>query len=233
MTTGIIASTQLELNMILSKITLLQMLTVHNKNFYKGFFNNYAPIVACLSGIGKVNASHGITLMMERFKPDIIYVIGVGGAYPASKLQIGDIAIATKEIYGDEGLSLRNSFHTMDELGLPLLKTNGSSYFNEFPMYIPDYLLEFENKGVFITVSSCTGSLDKATEIEQRFNAICENMEGAAIAHICTLYKIPVVEIRGISNIIEERKAEPLNIKDLKTASDKVQSFFLSCWRFF
>lgn len=230
MLTGIIASTHLELDLILSKTTELQMLSIHNKNFYKGVIF-FKPTIACLSGIGKVNASHAVTLMIERFNLDIIYVIGVGGAYPSSGLNIGDIAIASKEIYGDEGLSLTKSFLTMDELNLPLLRIDNSFYFNEFPMFIPDYLDELENKGIFITVSSCTGSLNKALEIENKFHAICENMEGAAIAHICAIHKIPVIEIRGISNIIGDRRAEPLNKKDLIEASENVQNFFLSIWK--
>jgi len=37
-------------------------------------------------------------------------------------------------------------------------------------------------------------------------------MEGAAVAHICSMYGIPVIEIRGISNIIEDRDMKKWNI---------------------
>jgi len=30
-------------------------------------------------------------------------------------------------------------------------------------------------------------------------------MEGAAAAHICALYKVPFMEIRGISNLVTDR----------------------------
>jgi futalosine hydrolase len=30
-------------------------------------------------------------------------------------------------------------------------------------------------------------------------------MEGAAAAHICALYKVPFLEIRGISNLVTDR----------------------------
>ena len=30
-------------------------------------------------------------------------------------------------------------------------------------------------------------------------------MEGAAVAHVCAMYKIPVIEMRGVSNIVEDR----------------------------
>ncbi len=223
---GLIASTEIEISDIFRKLNIYGRITSKNKTFYRLIIDRDISILACICGIGKVNAAYWTTLLLERFSPDIIYVIGVGGAYPSSGLNIGDIVIAEKEIYGDEGLALKNSFHTMEEIGLPLIRTDKSSYFNEFKMYIPDYLQGFKNKGNFITISSCTGSLEKALEIEQKFGAICENMEGAAVSHICTLYGMPIVEMRGISNIIKDRNAEPLDKKDIIWASNNVQKFF-------
>ncbi len=49
-------------------------------------------------------------------------------------------------------------------------------------------------------------------------------MEGAAIAHICAMYKIPMVEVRGISNIVGVRNKKKWN---LKLASEKAQSVIL------
>jgi len=131
---------------------------------------------------------------------------------------IGDIVIAEKEIYGDEGLSSKDGFRTLNEI---------LDVQNEFIMYIPEQLIEQKNKGTFVTVSTCTGTLEKGKEIEKRFNAICENMEGAAIAHICAFSGIPAAEIRGISNIIEDRTAAPLNKADIIKAAENAQRFLL------
>ena len=227
MLTGMIVSTEMEINLIVSALKNCIRSEIHYKTFYRGVLPLNLSIVICIGGIGKVNAAHGTTLLLERFAPDMIYVIGVGGAYPSSGLNLGDITLAEKEIYGDEGLALKNGFCTLDEIGLPLLKSEDSQYFNEFEMFIPEKLKEFKNKGRFTTVSSCTGSLEKAYELERRFGAICENMEGAAVAHICSLLGTPLIEIRGVSNIIEDRKAEPLNKQDIIRASENVQRFFL------
>jgi len=114
----------------------------------------------------------------------------------------------------------------MEYIGLPLLK-NGMEYYNTFPMDME--LVQLAKKaskdagfnvrsGNFITVSQCSGTLGSGELLRERFNGICENMEGAAVAHICALYKIPVVEIRGISNIIEKRDLRKWNIR--KAASN-------------
>ena len=34
----------------------------------------------------------------------------------------------------------------------------------------------------------------------RRFHPLCETMEGAALCHTCSVFSVPFVEIRGISN---------------------------------
>lgn len=234
----IIAATKIEVDLIIDQLSRKRELAIQGKSFYTGFIENGLRAVISLCGVGKTNAAHGATLLIDRFKPDIVYNIGVAGSYPSSGLKIGDITIAEKEIYGDEGLitedrkQKKTCFFTMDKLGLPLAVINGINYYNEYPMLIPEGFKVQSSKfkiktGNFITVSSCTSTLKRAREMQESFGAICENMEGAAVAHICALSGIPVVEIRGISNIIKDRKAEPISKADIKKASENVQRFFL------
>jgi futalosine hydrolase len=49
-------------------------------------------------------------------------------------------------------------------------------------------------------------------------------MEGAAIAQVCAIYKIPMLEIRGISNIAGERDKRKWN---LDLASENCQELVL------
>lgn len=223
---GIVVSTELEAGILLKNLASRKKTSVQGKAFHSGSIGSDVRAAVCICGIGKTNAAHGTTLLLAKFKPDIIYSIGVAGAYPSSGLMPGDIAAAEKEIYGDEGLTLKKGFHTMDALKLPVI-SGGAEYYNEFPLFVPERLKGFKFKGNFITVSSCTGTLDKGLEMETRFGAICENMEGAAVAHICALNGIPLTEIRGISNIIEDRSAAPIDRADIIKAAENVQKFFL------
>ena len=219
MLSGIIASTKIEADLIMKQLSEKEEISIQGKSFYKGSLGKNIHAVICICGIGKANAAHGTTLLLEKFSPDLVYVIGIGGAYPSSGLDIGDIAVAEKELYGDDGLMVKNGFFTIKEvLGYPE---------NDFPMFVPEKLRSFMAKGNFVTVSTCTGTMERGKEIEKRFNAICENMEGAAIAHVCSLSGVPVAEIRGISNIIEDRTAAPLNKSDIVKAAENVQKFFL------
>jgi futalosine hydrolase len=174
-------------------------------------------VIYTISGMGKTNAAHKATVLLERFSPRVVILFGVGGAYPSSGLRIGDVAIAEKEVYGDEGVLTPDGFRGTDFIGIPLLKIGRKRYFNEFPLSPPRLPLmsrkNFEiRSGTFVTVSSCTGTMNRAKELERMFGAVCENMEGAAVAHVCSMYGVPLIEMRGISNVVEDRDKSKWNL---------------------
>lgn len=221
---GLIASVAFEAGDILENIK-------NAKKVREGFFTGILfgkKIVLAISGIGKTNAAHTATLLVEKYAPALIINFGIGGAYPASGLKIGNIAIANKEIYGDEGVLVKDGFSDMRMTGIPLLKKGRKKYFNEFTLDRDSVKTAISasklfthhasritgvRSGSFVTVSTCTGTIKRALELEKRYQAICENMEGAAIAHICAMHDIPMIEIRGISNIVENRDTKKWDIK--------------------
>jgi futalosine hydrolase len=160
--------------------------------------------------MGVTNAAHAATVICERFSPRRIVVFGIGGAYPGSGLKIGNVVIAQKEVYADTGVLLKDGLHGVETTGIELLKKGRKKFFNEFPLdsrLLKKALRELDGieSGIFATVNATTGTLKRAREIKDRFGAVCENMEGAAVAHVCARYGIPVLEIRGISNIVPRR----------------------------
>ncbi|MFZ3059736.1 MAG: futalosine hydrolase [Candidatus Methanoperedens sp.] len=181
-------------------------------------------------GVGKVNAAHSATLMLENYDVDLMILFGVGGGYKGAR--IGDVAVAQSENYAEEGVLTEDGWKSMEFIGFPLFK-NEKEYFNTFPM--DSILSQLAVKasgdlgfnaayGNFITVSQCSGTRESGELLKNRFDGICENMEGAAVAHICAMYGIPVIEIRGISNIIEKRELKKWNIPLAVSNCNKVVS---------
>ncbi len=231
--TGIIVSTLFECAEVLDALTRRRTRTVAGVQFVSGRLfskSSGAPVIVCISGVGKANAARAATLLIAYCKPSRLVNFGVGGAYPSSGLGIGDIVVAERESYGDEGLRLKNGFRDMADLGLPLLLAQGESFYNSFPLSIPEKLCREVRIGGFVTVSACTGTLAEGMLMERRWNALCENMEGAAIAHAALACGIALSEFRCISNIIEERSGAPLSRNDLYLAASAVQKFFLEAW---
>jgi len=235
---GIMSSVFSEGTLFSSMLTPARETLPGHPAFYDGIIAG-EQIVFGISGIGKTNAAHAATVLIEKFSPSFIINFGIGGGYPSSGLKVGDIAVAEKEIYGDEGVLLKDGLHSLEVMGIPLLATRGRQYFNKFPAdkRLSRKALKASGKvaccksGVFLTVSACTGTGKKAGELARKFGPLCENMEGAAIAHICRIYEIPFVEIRGISNMVEDRDKRKWDIKLAAENCQKAVLQFLEALR--
>jgi len=168
------------------------------------------------TGVGAVNAAHAVTTELIRHRPGAIVVCGVGGAYPGSGLGIGDVACASREMYGDLGSSSPTGFLDMEAINLPIVDWPARLY-NTVPMQI----FPADRRVGFVTVNMCTGTADAAHALEARTGGAVENMEGAAIAHIAFLHGIPVGEIRGISNIVTDRDRAAWRLPEAATAAQE------------
>jgi futalosine hydrolase len=84
--------------------------------------------------------------------------------------------------------------------------------------------------GSFITLSTCTGTTARAKELEERCHGLCENMEGAAVAQVAALHGIPWLEVRGISNIVEDRDLTKWDIPKAAGAAQQAVQHIVEDW---
>jgi futalosine hydrolase len=226
------AATSAELSLLISRLEGGGRITAGQREIHEGMIAGRRTIVA-VTGIGKVNAASTVTALLEHHEPELLINTGCAGAYPGSGLAAGDLAIATAELFGDEGVVIPNGWHSLELIGIPALVRNGESYFNRFPLtrWAIDkalHVAEAEgitlHQGEFVTVSTASGTAVRGEELAQRFGAICENMEGAAAAQVALLYGMDCMEIRGISNMVEDRDLSRWNIP---LAVERAQGFIL------
>jgi len=191
---------------------------------------NHIPHIL-VTGIGKTNSALMLSYFINNiFHPSFVLNTGIAGAFSQTEINIGDVVIASEEIYGDEGVTTKLEFKPMKTLGFPLLTTKNNRYYNEFPINTEKIDVEKLNNstkltiksGKFLTVSQCTGSEQQKTKMTNLFNPVCESMEGAAVLHTCIAYNIPFAEIRGISNYTGNYDKTKW---DLKTALANVSKF--------
>lgn len=171
-------------------------------------------LVCCAAGIGKANAAAASAVLLEQYQPKRVIITGCGGAYPGSGLSVGDLAVASEELFGDEGVVTPQGWLDLKQMGLPLLQQGERSWYGTIPMALheTEKVLQLADshglrltRGRFVTVSACSGTKERGLELSRRYQAICENMEGAAIALNALRYGVPCLEIRGISNLVEDR----------------------------
>jgi futalosine hydrolase len=201
------------------------------------------PLCLLHSGVGKASAAAATMALLALCRPAILIQIGCGGAYAGSGLAVGDLALASSEIYGDEGVLTPNGFLDLEALGLPLVEREGKRFFNRFP--VDGTLLERVRpllsqvaaaadcrlvEGPFVTVSTCSGTTLAGTELARRTGGICENMEGAAVAQVCSRQQVPFLELRGISNLVEDRDFERWNLRGAAERAQRAVQALLAGW---
>jgi futalosine hydrolase len=174
-------------------------------------------VKALITGIGQVNAAQALTSMIEYERPDIVIMAGCAGAYTGSSLKVGDVAVATEETYAEAGIITPDGWKGIEDTGYSLVESNGKAYHSRFPLSGKyNKIIKAANPGIhlgtFLTVSAISGTAERGRELFARYGALCENMEGAAAAQVCLIYGVPFVEIRGVSNMVENRDKEKWDI---------------------
>ncbi len=191
-------------------------------------------LVLCTAGLGKGNAAGATAAMLERYKPALVINLGCCGAYLDSGLQPGDLALADQEIFADDGVMAPNGWLGLEEMGLPLFTSQSNICYNRIPLSenINQAVQIFAEQagiklacGRFATVSTCSGTTAQGMELARRYNVICENMEGAAVALMALRYRTPCIELRSISNLVEDRD---LSRWKLAEAMDNAQQFLMA-----
>ncbi len=228
----ITAATTRELALLIDNMGKSVRFGTGHRELYEGRVDG-RKVVLAETGIGKVNTAVAVTRLLERFKPGLLINTGCAGAYEGSGLHVGDLALATTETYGDEGVETVAGWEPLELIGIPLVTRQGKNYFNKFPLsaWAAEKAAQLAarkgvplHRGTFVTVSTCSGTAARGAEMARRAGGICENMEGAAAAHVALIYGVDCLEIRGISNMVEERD---LSRWDIPLAVENVQRFIL------
>jgi len=176
-----------------------------------------------VTGAGKACAACTATLAFASLQPDLGLLVGCAGALPGSGLDVGDVVVATRECFGDEGVETRAGFLDLRHLMLPVARRGGRTYYNEVPVARParGSIERFNRRsgglfavrqGPLVTVSTCSGTPSRAAAIERRSGALAESMEGAAVALAALLLDRRLIEVRGISNQTGRRDRESWDI---------------------
>lgn len=138
-----------------------------------------------ITGIGKVNAAQALTDAI--FHYDVNEVINIGVAGATKPYQVGDIYIV-REAY----------FHDVDATEFGYLKYQipgmPASYFSD-----SDLLRHVKRQLKYPEANLYTG--DEFVTKDKGFKGLVD-MEGTALYQVCHTYKIPIISIKVISDII-------------------------------
>lgn len=227
---GIMSAMPHEADSILDHMQDKKTVVIGNREFTKGTFHK-TPVIFSLAGIGKVAAATTATLLISEFDVDQIIFTGVAGG--SNKTNIGDVVIGESFVQHD--LDLRPVFpqfyiFTLGKQKLEADKTLVTSMKNAATRFVGrEKIFGIENPTVhtgtivsgdqFISSDKDHQKIVQSTQtvLPDGFHAI--EMEGAAVAQVCTELHIPFVVIRAISD-----KANQEADIDFATFMEKVAS---------
>lgn len=172
-------------------------------------------LILLLTGMGMVNAAQAVTAALESLGPVAgVINLGCAGAYAKAGLELGQAAVAEAMIFADQGVATSRRLHGLEKISIPLLERPGRKpIYNRLPV---DRELSQElsagdlPQGAFATVGQVSGDASVASAVEQRWGAILEEMEGAAVAQVALHYGAPFAAVRGVSNQAGDRELDVL-----------------------
>jgi len=196
---GIITAIETEMIAIKNKMKNIKEKNIYNLCFYNGEISNKDCIlVQC--GVGKVNSARTTQILIDNFNVDIIINVGSAGGI-SSNLNVEDIVIGDKLVqydfdatsfgYEKGEICKTGKYFYSDKNLIELCKQTIEEYKNEKINIVI---------GTIGTADLFCASPEKAAQIEKEFDALCVEMEGAAIAQVATLDNIPFLVIRAISD---------------------------------
>lgn len=165
-----------------------------------------------IAGIGPVETTLRLTRYLEKMGTRIERVLnfGVAGGYvspspPGSNVSLLDLCLAEQENLGDSGICFADHIEPLDEaLGGRVTFPLDQSLLRQAGEILTRHG-QACRRGNFVTVSAVSATKERGMMLAARFQGICENMEGAAVARVCADYSLPLLEVRAVSNLVEDR----------------------------
>lgn len=157
-------------------------------------------VVILQSGIGKVNAAIGTTLLLDVYRPDAVINTGSAGGF-GEGLEVGDVVISSEVRHHDVDAVVFGYEHGQ----VPQMPAayRPDPRLVEVARHCIEELGELRvTEGLIATGDIFMACPELVTRTRARFpTMLAAEMEAAAIAQTCHLYDCPFVVIRALSDI--------------------------------
>ncbi len=193
------------------------VLLVCATEFERAFLPAGTPGQVLVTGVGPVDTALalGAFLARDAAPPSLLLDFGVAGAYPGGGAGVLDLCLAEREFFGDLGVCYGSRIEPLCEQEAVAAVEEP---FDTLLVRRARQLLSCQGLsprcGTFVTVSCVSGDRQRGRLLAQRFGAMCENMEGAAVARAGRRFAVPVVELRAVSNLVEDRDRSRWRLED-------------------
>lgn len=201
MKVGIIGAMEQEVTLLRDKIENRQTLTLAGCEIYTGTLNG-VEVALLKSGIGKVAAALGTTLLLQLCKPDMVINTGSAGGL-APTLKVGDIVVSDEVRYHDADVTAFG-YEPGQMASCPAAFVADDKLIAAAERVIKQLDLNAV-RGLVVSGDAFINGAAPLERIRTTFpQAIAVEMEATAIGHVCHQFKVPFVVVRAISDVADQ-----------------------------
>ncbi|PLA76689.1 5'-methylthioadenosine/S-adenosylhomocysteine nucleosidase [Ligilactobacillus agilis] len=198
---GIICAMEEEIKELRAQLTNANEENIANMIFYSGQINNH-EVVLVRAGIGKVQAGVTTAFLIENFKVDAVINSGSAGGI-GTGLAVGDLVLSTGAAYHDASATVfgykpgqlpqqPQIFEADQELLQAVSEAASQAGLQVKP-------------GLIVTGDQFVSSQAQIAAIKEIYpQALCCEMEGAAVAQVAYQFDKPFLIVRAMSDVGDE-----------------------------
>ena len=199
-TIGIISAMDNEINLLLENSDIDHVDHIGGRDFHVGELCG-RDVVITRAGIGKVRSAAGCTTLINYYQPSAVLFTGIaGGVGDATKVL--DVVVASDLVQHDYGTITNEGFSWAGEYGGekghflcdPVLASRA------YDAAVSVVGGEHVFLGTIATGDQFIASAEYVEILQEDFNAIACEMEGASVAAVCSEFEVPFVVIRTMSD---------------------------------
>lgn len=188
---AIITAMEVELRDILSRMEAPQPVETPGLWGYTGQLAGHT-VFAAVCGVGKVCAAQCTQQIISEYHPEAVLHSGIAGAV-ADDLHHLDIVIARELTYRDMAEKTKRKF----------LPFGGCYVADPRLVTVLRRACPEGHLGCVATGDLFVETAEEKARLRRDFNALCAEMEGAAVAHVCAVNRVPFAVVRCISDLAD------------------------------
>ncbi|NUW66335.1 5'-methylthioadenosine/S-adenosylhomocysteine nucleosidase [Vibrio coralliilyticus] len=217
---GIIGAMEQEVSILKQAIENCQEVSKAGCTFFSGQLNG-VDVVLLQSGIGKVAAAIGTTVLLDEYQPDVVINTGSAGGFD-STLNLGDVVISTEVRHHDADVTAFG-YEIGQMAGQPAAFTADAKLMDVAEKALSQMEDKHAVRGLICTGDTFVCTAERQAFIRQHFpSVIAVEMEASAIAQACHQFKVPFVVVRAISDVAD--KESPMSFEEFLPLAAKSSS---------
>ncbi len=200
--TAVISAMSVELDALVKAAKVEKEVSFGGKTFYLGTLNG-ENVVMVQAGIGKVMAAGGTAALLNNFNVKSVIFTGIAGGV-GDDVNVMDMVVGTGLVQHDYGTETNDGFEwngkaaADQETGLiPVDEALSKTAYASACAVLGQ---EKVHRGVIATGDQFISSESYVKELQDSFDALACEMEGAAVARVCDQYGVPCAVLRCMSD---------------------------------